>query len=160
MYLRVANNDDTPFLQDVLLQAFNWSNEQTFSMEQILSTPEIAHYIAGWMQPSDFGTVALSDGGDPIGAVWGRLLTSEDPGYGFVSETVPELTMGVLPEHRGSGAGTALMAAVITQAREAGFEALSLSVEDHNPASRLYARAGFNKVDRTGDSDTMLLRLT
>jgi len=65
--------------------------------------------------------------------------------------------MGVLPGHRGVGTGTVLMRAIVEQARHLGFTALSLSVEDHNPALRLYERAGFRKVDRTGDSDTMLI---
>ena len=100
-----------------------------------------------------------TDDGRPVGAVWARLFSEADPGYGFVWDTVPELSMGVLPGQRGSGAGTALLAAVAVQARKLGFDALSLSVEDSNPARHLYERGGFSKVDRTGGSDTMLLRL-
>lgn len=159
MYLRAATQADSPFLVEVLLHAFNWSDDRVFTKEQILSSPEISHYVTGWKRETDFGSVAENDSGRPIGAVWGRLLSRSDPGYGFVSDTIPELTVGVLPGHRGSGAGTALMTAVIEQARDRGFKALSLSVEDQNPAVRLYQRAGFSKVDRTGDSDTMLLHL-
>ena len=159
MYLRAATQADFPFLVDILLQAFNWSDDRAFSRNQILDMPEINHYVMGWKRESDFGTIAATEDGQPYGAVWARLLSADDPGYGFVSDEIPELTMGVLPGHRGSGAGTALMIAVADQAKELGFEALSLSVEDHNPASRLYRRAGYRKVDRNGDSDTMLLRL-
>lgn len=159
MYLRAATEADSPFLVDVLLHAFNWSEDRTFTKDQVLNSPEISHYVVGWKREMDFGTVAEHEDGRPIGAVWGRLLSGSDPGYGFVSDTIPELTMGVLPRHRGGGIGTALMTAMIEQARDLGFTALSLSVEDHNPALRLYERAGFSRVDRTGDSDTMLLDL-
>jgi ribosomal protein S18 acetylase RimI-like enzyme len=160
MYVRTASEADFPFLVDVLLHAFNWSDDQTFTKDQILNTPEITHYVVGWKREGDFGTVVENERGRPIGAVWGRLLSGSDPGYGFVSDTIPELTMGVLPGHRGSGIGTVLIRAILEQARDLGFRALSLSVEDHNPAVRLYERAGFSKVDRTGDSDTMLLHLS
>lgn len=159
MYLRAADESDGPVLSDALLQAFNWSGNHDFTREEILGIPEISHYISGWKRYSDFGSVAHDDQGQPVGAAWGRLFSPGDRGYGFVSETIPELSMGVLPGHRGSGIGTALMSAVIHQATELGFTALSLSVEDENPAIRLYLRAGFRKVDRTGSSDTMLLQL-
>jgi len=160
MYLRPATAADFSFLTDVLLQAFNWSGDQTFTREQILQTPEISHYVVNWQSEVDFGIVAETEDGEPIGAAWARLLDEDDPGYGFVSSTTPELTMGVLPGNRGSGVGTALMTAIIEQAKKLDFTALSLSVEDHNPAVHLYERAGFSRVDRSGNSDTMLLHLT
>ena len=159
MYLRAATEADLPFLVDVLLHAFNWSDDRSFTKDQVLNSPQISHYVVGWKREMDFGTVAVNEDGRPIGAAWGRLLSGSDRGYGFVSDAIPELTMGVLPGHRGGGIGTALMTAIIQQASDLGFRALSLSVEDHNPALRLYERTGFSRVDRTGDSDTMLLNL-
>ncbi|HYI32859.1 MAG TPA: GNAT family N-acetyltransferase [Glaciibacter sp.] len=160
MHLRTATEADFEFLVDVLLHAFNWSDDKALTSSEILNIPEISHYVLGWKREMDFGTVAEDEDGRPLGAVWGRLLSENDPGYGFVSEMIPELTIGVLPGHRGGGTGALLLAAVIEQARDLGFAALSLSVEDHNPAVRLYERAGFITVDRAGDSDTMLLHLT
>jgi ribosomal protein S18 acetylase RimI-like enzyme len=157
--LHTATEADFPLLVDILLHAFNWSDQKTFTTDEILSTTETSHYVEGWMRETDFGTVAENKDGQPVGAVWGRLFTGSDPGYGFVSDTIPELTLGVLPGHRGGGTGTLLMTAIIEQARDLGFRALSLSVEDHNPAVRLYERARFSRVDRTGNSDTMLLQL-
>ena len=50
------------------------------------------------------------------------------------------------------------MTAVVDLARRRRLAGLSLSVEDGNPARRLYERVGFEVVGRTGGSDTMLLR--
>lgn len=44
--------------------------------------------------------------------------------------------------------------------RERGCNAVSLSVEDGNPARRLYERSGFIKVGRNGNSDTLLLEFS
>ena len=160
MYLRTAVEADFKFLVDVLLQAFNWSGHRDFSRDQVLDTPEICHYVTGWKRDSDFGTVACADEGQPIGAAWARFFGVDDKGYGFVAEHVPELTIGVLPGHRGAGVGTELMAALIRQATGLHTPALSLSVEDRNPAVRLYERNGFRAVGRTGASDIMLLPLS
>ncbi|WP_218867996.1 GNAT family N-acetyltransferase [Arthrobacter psychrochitiniphilus] len=159
MHLRTATAADFSFLTDVLLQAFNWSEDQTLTREQILQKPEISHYVVDWQSEVDFGFVAETDHGEPIGTAWARLLSEDDPGYGFVSSTTPELTLGVLPGNRGSGVGTALMTAIIEQAKKLDLTALSLSVEDQNPAVHLYERAGFSRVDRAGNSDTLLLHL-
>ncbi|WP_269048102.1 GNAT family N-acetyltransferase [Paenarthrobacter sp. Z7-10] len=72
---------------------------------------------------------------------------------------IPELTIGMLPDHRGAGTGTALMTALLALARSHGLRAISLSVEDGNRARALYDRLGFVKVGRNGGSDTLLVRL-
>jgi ribosomal protein S18 acetylase RimI-like enzyme len=87
-------------------------------------------------------------------------MPADDPGYGFVAADVPEITIAIRAAHRGRGLGGALLDAVLTQARERGLRAVSLSVEDGNRARRLYERAGFVVVGRSGTSDTMLLDLT
>jgi ribosomal protein S18 acetylase RimI-like enzyme len=54
----------------------------------------------------------------------------------------------VLPEHRGQGIGSALIAAVVEPAREAGLDHVSLEVTIRNSeARRLYERLGFVAVD-------------
>jgi ribosomal protein S18 acetylase RimI-like enzyme len=97
--------------------------------------------------------------GEPVGAAWYRLFTEDEPGYGFVDEKIPELSIAVVPLHRRKGIGEALLRACMVQAREEGFQALSLSVAAHNRSRMMYQRAGFEKVNETGDSWTMVANL-
>ncbi|MFJ5829408.1 GNAT family N-acetyltransferase [Streptomyces sp. NPDC093089] len=156
--LRPATAQDAEFLTAMLMEAFNWDGPR-FSRDEVLGTPQLAHYITGWPRPGDFGVVAEDGAGTAVGAVWARRFPPEDPGYGYVDPRVPELTLGVLPGHRGRGVGSALLDAVVDMASRLGVERLSLSVEDGSRAVRLYRSRGFAKVGREGQSDTLLLRV-
>ncbi|MCO8270596.1 GNAT family N-acetyltransferase [Actinoplanes sp. TRM 88003] len=157
MQLREADARDVFFLEQILLAAYNWSAER-FTLDEIRADEMARRYLEGFPSLGDLGVLALIDGA-PVGAVWGRALPAERAGYGFVDESTPELTLGVLPAARGRGVATSLLAAVIDAAGQRGLPGLSLSVEDGNTARRLYERAGFTMVGRVGNSDTMLLRL-
>jgi len=98
----------------------------------------------------------MSEDGPPVGAASLRLLPKHDRGYGFVDAETPELSIGVVPTHRGRGIGSLLLEALVGSAREQRHEALSLSVEPENPARRLYERCGFQVVDTVDGSHTML----
>ena len=156
--LREANAQDSRFLAEMLAVAADWRPDAPQrTAEAILRLPEFAHYIAEWPRPGDRGVIA--EVGHPVGAAWFRLLPVADKGYGFVADDVPEITIGVRPGHRGSGIGTALLSHLVQQARDANLRAVSLSVEDGNPAIRMYARAGFVEVDHDEGAATMLLLL-
>lgn len=118
-----------------------------------LSDPGISLYLEGWGRRGDAAVVALDpgDGCRRIGAAWYRLMTPENPGYGFLDASTPELAIGVVPEARGRGVGGALLPAIMDVARAQGFGALSLSVRRENTvAARLYERNGFVKVAEIG----------
>lgn len=156
-YLRFAKTSDLPFLRTMLSEAFNWRADPTFD-HALLAAPEVRHYLDGWRRPSDFGVIAEREG-EPVGAAWVRQLTSLDPGYGYVDDVTPELTVAVSPGHRGYRIGTTLLEGLIKQAGSRNVPALSLSVEDGNAAKSLYERLGFVVVGREGNSDTMLITL-
>jgi ribosomal protein S18 acetylase RimI-like enzyme len=156
--LRDATADDVPALTDALVEAMNWHGRDQLSKATVMSQPHLAHYVAGWPRPGDFGTIAVA-GARAVGAAWCRMFTADDPGYGYVADDVPELSIGVSPGWRGRGIGTALLDRLISQARGRGMRAISLSVEDGNRARALYERAGFNVVGREGESDVMLLHI-
>lgn len=108
---------------------------------------------------SDMDVVAVDGSKSPIGAVWLRQFSSDDPGYGYVFVDVPELSIGVLDEWRGRGVGRALMRAQVQQAQIRGLHTLGLSVERANPAVGLYLSEGWQVVESGRDSDTMVLEL-
>lgn len=125
MLLRQATADDAPALTAAVLEAFNWDGQVRFTGEQLLANPLLAHYVTGWPRPTDFGTVATDDGVDASrsgdgavrGAAWCRLFDATDPGYGFLADDIPEVTLGVAPAQRGHGVGSALLAALVEQAQ-------------------------------------------
>ena len=113
-----------------------------------------ARYIEGWGRPGDAAVIAL-DEGFPVGAAWYRLFKENAPGYGFVDEQTPELSIAVVPSKRGYGFGGELMDALLARARADGFAAISLSVAKDSPAVGLYERYGFEKVDERDNAITM-----
>lgn len=157
--IRPATSADADFLLDMLVAAVNWLPERNWSREQIMANPSLAHYVDGWMRPDDFGVVAVDQADRPVGAAWLRYLTAADPGYGYVSDDVPELTIGVVESWRGRGVGRVLLRAVLDAARERGVRTVSLSVERANFAARLYAAEGFRTVESFEDSDTMVAEI-
>lgn len=157
--MRDASEGDLPLLEEMLIEAAFWRGDRdTEDAGEALGRPELRRYLTGWGRRGDTGVVALI-GGRPVGAAWFRLFQREDRGYGFVDETVPELTIAVRATHRGQGVGGHLLDALIERARREGYRALSLSVEPDNPARRLYERRGFHRVGVVGDAWTMLLDL-
>ena len=160
MDLRNAVTGDADLLTNLVVEAVNWTGETRMTREQVMAQPELSHYVAGWKRPTDFGVVAMTDDGAPLGAIWWRYFPDDEPGYGFIARDIPELSMAVLPSGRGHGVGRTLLRACIDHARTAGCSALSLSVADGNDTARgLYARHHFRVVGRIGASSTMRLDL-
>ena len=82
----------------------------------------------------------------PVGAVWVRLWSAADPGYGYVGEGIPELAIALHPNYRRQGIGTALLKQLL-EAAQSVYLAVSLNVRGDNPVVRLYERLGFVKVE-------------
>ena len=68
-------------------------------------------------------------------------------GYGFVAEDVPELAIAVIASRRHEGIGRRLLVDLIEASVAQGYAALSLSVNDGNPARGLYESVGFQPVE-------------
>lgn len=158
MTIRPAGAQDADFLAEMLAVAADWRpGVRTRPVDVILSEPTLAHYVEGWPGADDFGVVA--EEARPVGAAWWRFLPRDDPGFGFVDRSIPEITIGVVPERRGQGIGRSLLEALATEAALRGLPGLCLSVEPDNYAMRLYERVGFRVAEDTGGAVTMLLRL-
>ena len=158
MDLRPASAADLPFLTEMLLEACNWDGTPWYDEAKVRADDHAWRYLADWPRPADLGVVAEIDG-TRAGATWVRLLTGERPGYGYIADDVPELTLGVSPSFRRRGVARALLTELITQSRVASFARLSLSVDPGNPARKLYESLGFHKVGVVGTSETMVLEL-
>jgi ribosomal protein S18 acetylase RimI-like enzyme len=142
---RPATAEDLAFLAAMLGEAAVWRPDKpTPTAAEVMADPHLALYLAGWPRPGDRGVIAEQDG--PVGAAWYRTYTDADHGYGFVGADVPEVSIAVLASHRHAGIGRRLLGALIEASEAEGHAALSLSVNDENPARRLYESVGFEPV--------------
>jgi ribosomal protein S18 acetylase RimI-like enzyme len=151
--IRRATAQDASFLHEMLAVAADWRRRAPRPTTEVLAEPALARYVTDWPREGDVGFVA--EEAVTVGAAWWRTFDTLDPGYGFVDEFTPELSIGVLSSARRRGIGTELLHALIDEAGRSALPALSLSVEPDNPATSLYRRLGFHELRRAGGSITM-----
>ena len=148
--IRKASGRDAPFLRDMVKHAYYW--RATTVPES--GEPPVQRYVERWGRPGDTALIAIQDF-QPVGAAWYRLFRADNPGYGFIDEETPELSIAIVPSRRGTGLGSELLDALMRRAREDGYGAISLSVEKDNPAVALYERHGFRRVGEDDGAYTM-----
>jgi ribosomal protein S18 acetylase RimI-like enzyme len=153
-HIRALTSADQSFLWEMLYHSLYVPGGNAPFPRSILDQPDIAAYVKDWGRKNDSGFAAIDVNSRPLGAIWLRTLSGGEKGFGYIDDRTPELGMAVLPEYRGQGIGTSLLAALLTTAA-ASYECISLSVSPQNPALRLYHRAGFETVGSSGDSITM-----
>jgi ribosomal protein S18 acetylase RimI-like enzyme len=154
--IRPADRTDEPFLWEMLYHALYITERQAPFPRAIVNQPDIRKYVDGWGKAGDQGFLAIDKlTSQPVGAAWSRLFTSENQGYGYVREDIPELSIVVLSSYRNQGIGTRPLDSMIDSAR-GQYPALSLSVSINNPAVRLYERFGFQPVYQREGSITLL----
>ncbi|MEM8613259.1 MAG: GNAT family N-acetyltransferase [Cyanobacteria bacterium P01_H01_bin.105] len=152
--IRPLGSGDESFLWEMLYQALHVPEGQPALSREIVHIPELGRYVKGWGREGDCGFLSSNAiTSQPMGAVWLRLPIGEHKGYGYVDDSTPELSMAVLPEYRGQGAGTQLLTHLLSS--DCGKSPISLSVSAVNPAVRLYERFGFKVLDRNDESFTM-----
>ena len=147
--LRPVDIHDVRFLRDMLRHAYHWR------VSEDIERP-VYRYVANWGRPGDAGVVAL-EGPHAYGAAWYRLFTADEPGFGFVDEQTPELTIAVVPSRRGKGAGAELLKALLDRARADGFARVSLSAEPGQTG--FYEKHGFSEHSRDERTVTMVAEL-
>jgi GNAT superfamily N-acetyltransferase len=147
--LRPVDQQDARFLRDMLRHAYHWR------MAQDPDLP-VFRYVQNWGRRGDAGVIAF-EGPNVFGAAWYRLFPSAAPGFGFVDEETPELTIAVVPSHRGHGTGGELLEALLAQARADGFARVSLSAEPGQTG--FYEKHGFTELEREDGTVTMVADL-
>jgi GNAT superfamily N-acetyltransferase len=146
--LRPADQQDTRFLRDMLRHAYHWR----------MGDPDLPvfRYVKNWGRPGDAGVIA-SSGPNAYGAAWYRVFPTDAPGFAFVDEQTPEVTIAVVPSHRGKGTGGELLEALLERARADGFSQISLSAEPGQTG--FYEKHGFQELKRENGTVTMIARL-
>jgi GNAT superfamily N-acetyltransferase len=147
--LRPVGRQDVRFLRDMLRHAYHW---------RLAQDPELPvyRYVQNWGRRGDAGVIAF-EGRNVYGAAWYRLFGAVEPGFGFVDEATPELTIAVVPSRRGHGTGAELLEALLERARGDGFTQISLSAE--HGQTGFYERHGFRAVRQDEGTVTMLAAL-
>jgi GNAT superfamily N-acetyltransferase len=145
----VGGSQDVRFLRDMLRHAYHWR------LAEDTERP-VYRYVRNWGRRGDAGVIAL-EGPHAYGAAWYRLFTENEPGFGFVDEQTPELTIAVVPSRRGKGAGRELLEALLEHARAEGYHAISLSTDPRQVG--YYEQFGFEKLRETAHAVTMLKQL-
>ena len=147
--LRPVQQPDTRFLRDMLRHAYHW---------RLAQDPELPvyRYVQNWGRRGDAGVVAF-DGRNVYGAAWYRLFPEDEPGFAFVDAGTPELTIAVVPSHRGRGTGAELLEALLQRARDEGFARISLSAQPGQTG--FYEKHGFRETARPDGTVTMVADL-
>ena len=146
--LRPVGIHDVRFLRDMLRHAYHWR----------MGDPDLPvfRYVKNWGRPGDAGVIA-SAGPNAYGAAWYRLFPADAPGFAFVDEQTPEVTIAVVPSHRGKGTGGELLEALLERARAEGFAQISLSAEPGQTG--FYEKHGFRELRREDGTVTMVASL-
>jgi GNAT superfamily N-acetyltransferase len=141
--LRLELEADVPFLRRLYVLT-RWEElavtDWTAAQKQAFLESQFAlqrHHYRTYYASTDWGI--LQHGGAPAG----RLYVDRQADRLLVVDIL------LLPEWRGRGIGTALMQAVMAEARAAG-KAVTIAVEKYNPAQQLYRRLGFREVSDEG----------
>src|SRR5215467_5231994 len=148
--IRRGDKLDVPFLRSLLAFAYGWhvAAFDTFDTS-------IYHYVDTWGREGDSALVA-TDGGHPVGAAWFRLFPAARPGFGFVDEQTPEMTVVVIPARQGRGIGQQLISARLERAKADGYLAVAVSVQRGHEDELLLREQGFEQVRE--ERDTLTLR--
>jgi len=125
--VREARRGDAITVAETFMRAFGWPTDYAPLMAQLLEPSvdlDTVHHYLALIDGQAAGTCSLLR--------WGE--------YGVLGSA------GVLPEHRGGGAATALSTRAASDARAQGVETLMLQTEAGTPLERLLRINGFSRA--------------
>jgi len=94
-HIRTITPGDEAFLWTALYHALHVSPGADAFPPETVHEPDLARYVVGWMsRDGDLGVLAEVEG-EPVGAAWPRRWSEAYPGFRFVDEATPELSMSV-----------------------------------------------------------------
>ncbi len=154
-YIRELEVYDYPFLEDFLFEAIYVPEGSPPLDKSIIFYPELYSYVKDFGQKHDLGFIIESDR-KPVGAIWMRLFSEEQKGYGFVDNETPELSMAINADFRNQGFGKKLLEKMFLKLQESGYKQVSLSVDKRNFAYQLYLKCGFEERQIEGNTVVMI----
>lgn len=157
--IREATAEDRDFLREMFYEAIFIPEGEEKPPFAVIDEPVLQKYTYHWMLPTDMGLIAEMDG-EPVGILWARIFSVEAPGYGYVDDHTPEVSMAIRPEQQGRGLGKALMVHALKVLREKGYTQMSLSVSKANDrAVGLYRSMAFTIVSENREDYVMVKEL-
>ena len=147
-----------PFLEDFLFEAIYVPEGSPPLNKSIIFQPNLYYYIKDFGKEHDLGFIIESDN-KPVGAIWARLFSEEQKGYGFVDNETPELSMAINSDFRNQGFGNQLLEKMLVKLQELGYKNVSLSVDKRNFAYQLYLKFGFQDYQINGNTVVMVKML-
>lgn len=156
--IREIDKSEIKYLDKFLYEAIYIPEGQEKPDREIIKLPELSIYINNFGKRDDICFVAELEG-KLIGAIWTRIFTETECGYGYVNSKTPELSMSVLKDYQQKGVGTKLLKIMIDKLIQCDYEQVSLSVDKLNYALRLYQKFGFVILNSEEKSVTMIKKL-
>ena len=111
--IRNGSSADVPFMRSMLAHAYAW---RVNALDADIPLDPLRGQLG---RTGDLALVA-HETGNRVGAAWFRLFTADEPGYGFVDEQTPELSISVVPSRRRHGVGQELLDALLGKAKRSG----------------------------------------
>jgi ribosomal protein S18 acetylase RimI-like enzyme len=153
--IRELQVDDYPFLEDFLYEAIYVHEGDAIPDKTIIFYPELYSYVKDFGREHDLGFI-IEANNKPVGAIWTRLFSAEQRGYGFVDCETPELSMAINSDFRNQGFGRQLLEKMFSKLKESGYKQVSLSVDKRNFAYQLYKKMGFQEYQIEGNTVVMI----
>jgi len=149
--LTTLTANDEPFLAEMMYQAIFVPAGAVAPPRSVVTEPTLSkYYVSFGTRIGDIGLKAIAPPQNiSVGAAWVRLFTRVAPGYGYINDETPELSIAIDPAYRSKGIGTLLLTQLFATVAEQ-YNAISLSVWTENPAYRLYERLGFTVIKGEG----------
>lgn len=113
------------------------------------------HYIKDFGQKNDFALVAENKD-KLVGAIWIRLFSEAQIGYGFVDADTPEISMAIDSNFRNQGIGSQLLTEMLEKMKHLSYKQVSLSVDTRNFAYQLYLKFAFQVREMSGHTAVMV----
>ncbi|MDR1135544.1 MAG: GNAT family N-acetyltransferase [Clostridiales Family XIII bacterium] len=138
MIYRLIKPTEYDALDDFLYEAIFIPEGAPPPPRDVILTPSLRHYVKGFGRTGDICFIC-EDNGQIVGMAWSRIL--DEPGcrgYGNIGDGLPELAISVLSDYRNKGIGTGLIRRLHDALGAVGYDKISLSVQQKNPAIHLY----------------------